>query len=62
MPTRRPAETRPDLLKLFITQEEDDEESASLADVLEILLKKWPNHFMAGDVAGMINNTSPSGQ
>jgi hypothetical protein len=27
---------------LFITQEEDEEESASLGDVLEILMKKWP--------------------
>jgi hypothetical protein len=49
-----------DFRKLFITQEEDDEESASLADVLEILLKKWPDHFMAGDVAGTINNTAPN--
>jgi hypothetical protein len=45
---------------LFITQEEDDEESASLADVLEVLVKKWPNQFMAADVAGMINNPSPN--
>ena len=33
--------------KLFITQEEDDEESASLADVLEVLLEE-----MAGAVHG----------
>ena len=32
-----------DFQKLFITQEEDDEESASLADVLEVLVKKWPD-------------------
>ena len=49
-----------DFQKLFLEQEEDDEESASLADVLEILLKKWPNKFEAKDVAGMINNTSPN--
>ena len=49
-----------DFQKLFLEQEEDDEESASLADVLEILLKKWPNKFEAKDVAGMINNTSPT--
>jgi hypothetical protein len=46
--------------KLFITQEEDDEESASLADVLDVLLKKWPDQFTASDVAGMINNPSPN--
>ena len=49
-----------DFQKLFITQEEDDEESASLADVLEVLVKKWPDHFMAADVAGTINNPSPN--
>ena len=45
---------------MFIAQEEDDEESASLADVLEILVKKWPDEFTASDVAGMINNPSPN--
>ena len=49
-----------DFQKLFLTQEEDDEESASLADVLEVLVKKWPDQFMAADVAGMINNPSPN--
>ena len=49
-----------DFQKLFITQEEDDEESASLADVLEVLVKKWPDQFTASDVAGMINNPSPN--
>ena len=29
---------------------------ASLADMLEVLVKKWPDQFMASDVAGMINN------
>ena len=32
-----------DFQKLFLTQEEDDEESASLADVLDVLVKKWPD-------------------
>jgi hypothetical protein len=54
------AEQELDFQKLFITQEEDDEESASLADVLEVLVKKWPDHFMAADVAGMINTTAPN--
>ena len=46
-----------DFQKLFIAQEEDDEESASLADVLEILVKHWPDkQFTASAVAGMIND------
>ena len=49
-----------DFQKLFITQEEDDEESASLADVLEVLLERWPGQFTASDVAGMINNQYPN--
>jgi hypothetical protein len=49
-----------DFQKLFITQEEDDEDSASLADVLEVLVKKWPEQFTASDVAGMINNQYPN--
>ena len=49
-----------DFQKLFITQEEDDEESASLADVLDVLVKKWPDQFTANDVAGMINNPDPN--
>ena len=34
--------------------------SASLADVLDVLVKKWPDQFTASDVAGMINNPSPN--
>jgi hypothetical protein len=49
-----------DFEKLFITQEEDDEESASLADVLDVLVKKWPAQFTASDVSGMINNPYPN--
>ena len=48
-----------DFQKLFTAQEEEDEESASLADVLEILLEKWPDGFTASEVAGLINNPSP---
>ena len=48
-----------DFQKLFLTQEEDDEECASLADVLEVLMKRWPEQFTASDVAGMINNPVP---
>ena len=49
-----------DFQKLFITQEEDDEESASLADVLDVLVKKWPDQFTAAGVAGMINIPIPN--
>ena len=49
-----------DFQKLFITQEEDDEELASLADVLDVLVKNWPDQFTANDVAGMINNPCPN--
>ena len=49
-----------DFQKLFVTQEEDDEESASLADVLDVLVKTWPDQFIASDVAGMINNQYPN--
>jgi hypothetical protein len=53
---------RPTLLNfkdLFLAQEEDDEESASLADVLVVLANKWPKEeqFQATDVAKLINTT-----
>jgi hypothetical protein len=49
-----------DFRKLFIKQEEDDEDSATLADALEVLLKIWPEQFTASDVAGTINTTGPN--
>jgi hypothetical protein len=50
-----------DFQKLFIAQEEDDEEGASLVDVLEILVKQWPDKkFTAGAVAGMVNQWNPN--
>jgi hypothetical protein len=44
---------------LFLVQEEDDEESSSLADVLAVLAEKWPNAapFKAAEVATAINTT-----
>jgi hypothetical protein len=44
---------------LFLAQEADDEESASLADVLAILVESWPNAkpFQAADVARIANAT-----
>jgi len=49
-----------DFQKLFLEQEEDDEDSATLADVLEVLVKKWPDQFAASDVAEMINISYPN--
>jgi hypothetical protein len=44
---------------LFLVQEEDDEDSASLADALAVLAEKWPNEtlFQAADVAKLANAT-----
>jgi hypothetical protein len=52
-----PAE-RVDFKDLFLNVEEDDEESASLADMLDGLVKKWPNKkkFGAAIIAELINN------
>jgi hypothetical protein len=49
-----------DFQKLFLAQEEDDEESASLADVLELFVSKWGvSGFEAKDVAELINHQFP---
>jgi hypothetical protein len=48
-----------DFKSLFIVQEEDDEESASLADVLDVLAKQWSKEFTAKDVAELINSEYP---
>jgi hypothetical protein len=51
---------RLDFEKLFLVQEEDDEESASLADVLDVFLAKWGvREFEAKDVAELINDQYP---
>jgi hypothetical protein len=49
---------------LFLTQEEDDEEGASVTDALAVLSKKWPkgetgleSTFTAADVAKLANTT-----
>jgi hypothetical protein len=49
---------------LFLTQEEDEEESASLTDALALLSEKWPRSetgldatFTAADVAKLANTT-----
>jgi hypothetical protein len=53
-----------DFRDLFLSQEGDDEDAASLADVLETLLKRWPEKqiskeptlFTANKVAEFVNN------
>jgi hypothetical protein len=47
-----------DFQDLFLVQEEDDEESASLADALDVLASRWRNgqEFRAFEVANIINN------
>ena len=45
-----------DFKDLFIVQEEDDEELASLGDVLDILAKKWPKGFSPLSLAKMVND------
>jgi hypothetical protein len=48
-----------DFQKLFLSQEEEgDEDSATLADALEVFKKRWPRKFKATDIAGMINSSS----
>jgi hypothetical protein len=49
-----------DFQKLFRAQDEDDEEAASLADMLEILSSRWPDGFGSKDVAGVINYPKPN--
>jgi hypothetical protein len=51
-----------DFQSLFIGQEEEDEDSTSLADVLRVLVEKWPNcySFAASDVARLINDRERS--
>ena len=43
-----------DFQSLFLSQEEDDEDSGSLADVLAVMERRW-REFKASDVADLIN-------
>jgi hypothetical protein len=49
-----------DFQSLFLEQEEDDEEQASLADVLAGMTEKWPGYSRpkADDIAKLINSRS----
>jgi hypothetical protein len=44
-----------DFQKLFMAQEEDDEETASLADALTVMRRRWTMYFRANDIADLIN-------
>ena len=44
-----------DFQMLFLAREDDDEDSTSLAEALEIMLQKWMGTFDAADVAKAIN-------
>ena len=44
-----------DFQRLFVRQEADDEESSSLADVLDIFNRRWSGTFKAAAVAELIN-------
>ena len=45
-----------DFQTLFLEQDEDDEELASLADVLGVLAAAYPREFLAKDVAELVNS------
>jgi hypothetical protein len=49
---------------LFLQQDEDDDEAASLADALDKLAIRWPNgaHFKGADVAKLANITGEGAQ
>jgi hypothetical protein len=44
-----------DFQTMFLDQEEDDEDTASLAEALAILSEHWPTTFTAADVATLVN-------
>src|SRR5262245_38909106 len=50
-----------DFQTLFITQEEDDEDSATLADVLDVLVAAYPGEFLAKNVAELVNTSRFAG-
>jgi hypothetical protein len=50
-----------DFRAMFLEQEQDEEDSASLADALDIMSKEWPMQFKASDVATLINDRGPRG-
>jgi hypothetical protein len=52
-----------DFRKMFLSREDEDEDSTSLAEVLEILSRRWPTTFSANDIALLVNDQSdPQGR
>jgi hypothetical protein len=44
-----------DFQDLFLTQEDDEEDTTTLADALKVMRRRWPAFFKANDVADLIN-------
>jgi hypothetical protein len=44
-----------DFKSMFLSQEDDDDDSASLADALTVMKRQWLMNFKAGDIADLIN-------
>jgi hypothetical protein len=53
-----------DFQKLFLAQEENEEDSADLSDALAILARRWPEGktFKSSDVATLMNEWSDDGR
>jgi hypothetical protein len=47
-----------DFQTMFLEQEQDEDDSASLADALDLMAKQWPIQFKAADVAALVNDRS----
>jgi hypothetical protein len=45
-----------DFQKLFLARDDDDEDSTSLAEVLAIMAKQWPETFDASQVMMLMND------
>ena len=59
-PTGEPEPTTVDFKSMFLESEDDEEQSASLASILDVLRRKWPGGslFQAGDVVNSIFHAS----
>jgi len=59
-PTGAPEPATVDFKSIFLEAEDDEEQSSSLAEVLDVLHRKWPNGhpFQAGDVVNSVFHAS----
>jgi hypothetical protein len=59
-PTSEPAPTTVDFKSMFLESEDNEEQGSSLASVLDVLQRKWPDGklFQAGDVVNSIFHAS----